>query len=112
MKRALSVFSVLLIVLIASASTVSTRYYLTDLDFISDQPVPESATRFKPHISADYDEYNHIIKKLNIDRKGEINQTEIYSYDSLGDLRSKDIYLSVNELDQQVLFGMESKAVD
>ncbi len=112
MKRALSVFSVLVIALIASASTVSTRYYLTDLDFISDQPVPESATRFKPHISADYDEYNHIIKKLNFDRKGEINQTEIYSYDSLGVLRSKDIYLSVNKLDQQVLFGMESKAVD
>jgi len=112
MKRALSVFSVLLIGLIASASTLTTRFYLTELDFTSNQPVPESETRFKQHISADYDENNNIIKKLNIDRKGEINQTEIFSYDSLGVLRSKDIYLSKNILVEQVLFGMEAKAVE
>ena len=112
MKRALSVFSVLLIGLIASASTLTTRFYLTELDFTSNQPVPESETRFKPHISAEYDENNNIIKKLNIDRKGEINQTEIFSYDSLGVLRSKDIYLSKNILVEQVLFGMEAKAIE
>ena len=64
MKRALSVFSVLLIGLIASASTLTTRFYLTELDFTSNQPVPESETRFKPHISAEYDENNNIIKKV------------------------------------------------
>ncbi|MBC8322880.1 MAG: hypothetical protein H8E70_04875 [Candidatus Marinimicrobia bacterium] len=112
MKRALSVFSVLLIGLIASASTLTTRFYLTDLDFISNQPVPESETRFKSHISADYDENNNIIKKMNIDRRGNINQTDIFLYDSLGVLKSKDIFLSKNILDQQVLFGMETKAVE
>ena len=112
MKRALSVFSVLLVGLIVSASTLTTRFYLTELDFTSNQPVPESETRFKPHISADYDENNNIIKKLNINRKGEINQTEIFSYDSIGVLRSKDVYQLNNILVEQVLFGMETKAVE
>ncbi len=112
MKCALSVFSVLLVGLIVSASTLTTRFYLTELDFTSNQPVPESETRFKPHIRADYDENNNIIKKLNIDRKGEINQTEIFSYDSIGVLRSKDVYQLNNILVEQVLFGMETKAVE
>jgi len=112
MKRALSVFSVLLIGLIASASTVTTRFFLSELDFMSNHPVPESSTRFKPHISADYDENNNIFKKFNVDSKGDIKQIEIFSYDSLGILKSKDIYLSENFLEQKMLFGLESKAVD
>lgn len=112
MKRALFVFSVLLSAFIISASTLTTRYYLTELDFISNQPVPESKTRFTTHITAEFDEQNKLIKKLNIDRRGELTQTEIYLYDTLGVLTSKDMHIPEDNLVQQMLFGMESKAVD
>jgi len=82
MKRALSVFSVLLITLIVSASTLTTRYYLTELDFISNQPVPKSLARFKAHIIANYNDDNNLIKKQSVDQKGVIIQTELYEYDS------------------------------
>ncbi|HIA24178.1 MAG TPA: hypothetical protein EYN76_07335, partial [Candidatus Marinimicrobia bacterium] len=78
MKRALSVFSVLLITLIVSASTLTTRYYLTELDFISNQPVPKSLARFKAHIIANYNDDNNLIKKQSVDQKGVIIQTELY----------------------------------
>ena len=112
MKRALSVFSVLLITLIVSASTLTTRYYLTELDFISNQLVPESETRFKAHIIASYNDNNDLIKKQSVDEKGEVIQTELYEYDSTNVLKIKDIYLFAKPLAQRVLFGPDTKAVE
>ena len=112
MKRALSVFSVLLITLIVSASTLTTRYYLTELDFISNQPVPKSLARFKAHIIANYNDDNNLIKKQSVDQKGVIIQTELYEYDSTNTLKIKDIYLFVKPLAQRVLYGLETKAVE
>ncbi|HIA91301.1 MAG TPA: hypothetical protein EYO13_03365, partial [Candidatus Marinimicrobia bacterium] len=112
MKRALSVFSVLLITLIVSASTLTTRYYLTELDFISNQPVPKSLARFKAHIIANYNDDNNLIKKQSVDQKGVIIQTELYEYDSTNALKIKDIYLSVKPLAQRVLYGLETKTVE
>ena len=112
MKRALSVFSVLLITLIVSASTLTTRYYLTELDFISNQPVPESETRFKAHIIASYNDNNDLIKKQSVDEKGEVIQTELYEYDSTNVLKIKNIYLSAKPLAQRVLFSPDTKAVE
>ncbi len=112
MKRALSVLSILLITLIVSASTLTTSYYLTELDFISNQPVPESATRFKAHIIANYNDNNNLIKKQSVDQKGVIIQTELYEYDSTNALKIKNIYLSVKPLAQRVLYGLETKTVE
>ncbi len=112
MKRALCVFSLVIVGVLAFAATPTVRFYLTELDFISSQPVPESETQFRSHIKATFDEENNIIKKTYIDPNGKINQSEIFTYDSTHTLIYKDIYLSGTQLIKQLLFGMEEKAVD
>ncbi len=112
MKRALCVFTLLIIGLIASVSTITTRYFLTELDFITNQFIPESEIHFRPHLQAEYDEYDYVLKKLHVDQRGAITQTEIFTYDSTHNLKIKDIYIPGEVLLQQVLFGMEGKAVE
>jgi len=111
MKRALSVFSVLLFALIASASNTTIRYFLTELDFRSNQPVPESEVRYKDYISAEY-ENNNIIKKLYVNRRGETTRAELFLYDSTNTLKSTNVYLPNDQLVRQILFGLEEKAVE
>ncbi|MCH7763971.1 MAG: hypothetical protein IIB95_09545, partial [Candidatus Marinimicrobia bacterium] len=112
MKRALCVFYLLILGLIASASTTTIRYFLTELDFISNQSVPEAETRFKPHLKVDFDDDNNVIQKLHVNNRGDVTQTEIFIYDSTQTLKTKDIYISGEMLVQKVLFGLEEKAVD
>ena len=110
MKRALSVFSVLLFALIASASNTTIRYFLTELDFRSNQPVPESEVRYKDYISAEY-ENNNIIKKLYVNRRGETTRAELFLYDSTNTLKSTNVYLPNDQLVRQILFGLEEKEI-
>ena len=112
MKRALCIFSLLIIGLFASVKTTTTRYFLTELDFISNQPVPESEVTFNPHLKVEYNDADNIINKLYINKQGDVTQTEIFTYDSTQILKTKDIYFPEEVLVQRVLFGLEEKAVD
>jgi len=112
MKRALSAFSLMLIALLASNSTITTKFYLNEIDFISDQSIPKNKTRLKSHIVADYNEDDVLLRKTFVGKNGDSSKIEIYTYDSLNILISKNVYPRKGQLLQQVLFGMEVKAVD
>ncbi|MFQ6678464.1 MAG: Ig-like domain-containing protein [Fidelibacterota bacterium] len=112
MKRALCVFSLLVLGLAASILPAKIQFFLTELDFISNQPVPESEIQFKPHLRVDYDDANNVIQKLHLNKQGKVTKTEIFTYDSTQILKTKDIYVPEEILVQKIMFGLEEKAVD
>ncbi|MFH1852147.1 MAG: hypothetical protein ABIA75_07380 [Candidatus Neomarinimicrobiota bacterium] len=96
--------------LIAQAGAVK-KYFLSEFEFLSDNPVPQSEIRGKPYLLIEYDDGNRVIGRSWYSVAGQIERTEQLEYQ--GDSPSPSIKQYLDETGQvreRIIFGHDTLA--
>ena len=109
MKRViLSIFTLALCLFALSED--QTKYYQSEAEFLSDQPVSKYKVSGKIYIRADFDSQGKLILKSIINEQGDMTRFERYTYaDSTDDLSTKEILINDTVMVQKTTFGHEEK---
>ena len=110
MKRAfVCLFS---FVFIFSASDRRTQYFLTEHDFLSNNPSSKIAVTGQSYYRVEYDSNDRVITKSKVDERKKVLTVEVYNYDdSTGILREKNIFNENRKLLSRSVFQQEEKSL-
>jgi len=110
MKRAfVCLFS---FVFIFSASDRRTQYFLTEHDFLSNNPSSKMAVTGQSYYRAEYDSNDRVITKSTVDERKKVLTVEVYNYDdSTGVLREKNIFNENRKLLSRTVFQQEENSL-
>ena len=88
------------------------KYFLSELDFLSNRNVPKSEVIRKSHIRAEYDALSRLTRKSFIDRSGKLIGSEQYTYiDTNKIARQKELINADGQLFHKTIFGREDQSV-
>ncbi len=106
-----SIVAVILISWLGAQSDLETRYYLSEIDFLSDRPVPPDRAQSQAHFVVEYDRQDRVISKTEIDNFGIISQVSEFSYFKT-DLKPEHEKIYLNDrLSRKIQFGSDSLSV-
>ena len=110
MKRALvCLFS---FVFIFSVPDRRIQYFLTEHDFLSNNPSPEITVTGRSHYRVEYDSNGRLLTKSSIDERKKVLTVEEYNYDdSTGVLREKNIFNHNKKLLSRTIFHQEENSL-
>ena len=110
--KSLKLSFLVLVCLFVVAGQNQVKYFLSELDFLSNRNVPKSEVVRKKHIRAEYDSMDRLVRKTFIDRLGRSIGSESYSYlDTNTVARQKDLIDKDGKLFFKTIFGRESESV-
>ncbi len=105
MIRFITYFIFLVGLLLSQEATAFIKYFSNDRDFLGDKPMLASERNNVKHIRVSYNEDKQAILKEWINRKGQPDKREIFSYDNEGKLLSRAILKNNNKPDKVITYG-------
>ncbi|MFQ6612937.1 MAG: Ig-like domain-containing protein, partial [Fidelibacterota bacterium] len=112
MKRVYRISLLLFFLIVLATSARRIRYFLTEQDFLTNRPVPESEVLNHAHVRAEYDQLDRLIIKAQVDQYGNVLRTENYGYrDSSHVIRQKEVYDDQGNLKYRTTFGPEPQSI-
>ena len=96
---------------IISAADSRIEYFLTDHDFLSNNPSPAQAVIGRNHFLVEFNENERIISKIQFDESRKIVKQIAFQYDDTTHfLSEKVIYDGTNKLVSKTIFGQEENS--
>ena len=105
MIRFITYFIFLMGLLLSQEATAFIKYFENNRDFLGDKPMLASERSAVKHIRVSYNEAKQPILKEWINRKGQPDKREIFSYDKEGKLLSRAILKNNNKPDKVITYG-------
>ena len=93
---------------IISAADSRIEYFLTEHDFLSNNPSPAQAVIGRNHFLVEFNENDQITSKIQVDKTRKIVKQIVFQYDDITQsLRGKVVYDGTNNLISKTIFGQE-----
>jgi len=93
---------------IISAADSRIEYFLTDHDFLSNNPSPAQAVIGRNHFLVEFNKNDQIISKIQVDETRKIVKQIVFQYDDITQsLSEKVVYDGINNLISKTIFGQE-----